>query len=217
MAGVQHSRCQEGGAGYGTPPALAEHMTEANPVQITFRKLPHDDELAQEAEALVEQLQQLSQRLHGVEVVLEPRQRRHQGGGNHVRVGIRLHLPGRTITVGRHPARPGHSDARLALHDAFRAARRQLREAERRYRHQVKDHFDPAERGRVQVLEEEHGFLESYEGRELYFHPRSVVNADFAMLHVGDEVRFSEGRGDQGPQASSVWLLGSDRGGSSVP
>jgi cold shock CspA family protein len=35
-----------------------------------------------------------------------------------------------------------------------------------------------------------------------------VLNADFDSLEVGVEIRFSEERGDLGPQASTVHVVG---------
>jgi cold shock CspA family protein len=40
--------------------------------------------------------------------------------------------------------------------------------------------------------------------REVYFNANSVLNGYFKKLKVGDEVRFVEEMGDQGPQASTV-------------
>jgi len=53
-----------------------------------------------------------------------------------------------------------------------------------------------------------YGFLESEEGYEVYFHQNAVADDAFAKLTVGDEVRFEEGEGEQGPQATTVVALG---------
>ncbi len=55
---------------------------------------------------------------------------------------------------------------------------------------------------------EEFGFLESADGREVYFHRNSVLDGAFARLQVGSRVSFAEEAGDKGPQASTVHLLG---------
>jgi cold shock CspA family protein len=64
------------------------------------------------------------------------------------------------------------------------------------------------ERGRVAKLiaEENYGFIESPDGREIYFHRNSVLDGAFDRLKVGAEVRFVEEDGDKGPQASTVHL-----------
>ena len=46
------------------------------------------------------------------------------------------------------------------------------------------------------------------EGREIYFHRNSVLHEAFDRLRVGAEVAFVEEEGDQGPQASTVKLVG---------
>ena len=48
------------------------------------------------------------------------------------------------------------------------------------------------------------GFLQTSDGREIYFHRNSVRHGDFDHLTVGMEVRFAEEQGEKGPQASTV-------------
>ena len=54
----------------------------------------------------------------------------------------------------------------------------------------------------------EFGFLESTDGREVYFHRNSVLDPGFAHLSVGARVSFAEEMGEKGVQASTVRLLG---------
>lgn len=49
-------------------------------------------------------------------------------------------------------------------------------------------------------------FIETVDGREIYFHRNSVLNGDFLSLREGDRVRFHEEPGDKGPKASTVHL-----------
>ncbi len=58
------------------------------------------------------------------------------------------------------------------------------------------------------VPEEDHGFIATSDGREIYFHRNAVAGAGFNAPEVGQEVRFSEGKGDNGPHASFVQLIG---------
>jgi len=69
----------------------------------------------------------------------------------------------------------------------------------------VKTH-EPQARARVARLhpDDGYGFLETPDGREIYFHCNSVVGGEFEQFQVGDEVRFAEELGDRGPQASTV-------------
>jgi len=51
------------------------------------------------------------------------------------------------------------------------------------------------------------GFIEGGDGREVYFH-RNAVLEGFDGLQVGSEVRFAEEQGVEGPQASTVSVVG---------
>ena len=73
-------------------------------------------------------------------------------------------------------------------------------------RGEVKPH-DEFFAGQVTQLypQEDHGFLLTHEGTQLYFHRNGLVNRDFDRLKVGDKVHFVETVGDTGPIASKVW------------
>ena len=58
------------------------------------------------------------------------------------------------------------------------------------------------------LADEDCGFIETSDGREVYFHRNAVLNDEFDHLVVGAEVRFVEQQGDKGPRASSVRLIG---------
>jgi cold shock CspA family protein len=53
-----------------------------------------------------------------------------------------------------------------------------------------------------------YGFLQTLDGREIYFHENSLVDGDFNDLEVGQEMVFVEEAGDKGPQASTVKPVG---------
>ena len=57
-------------------------------------------------------------------------------------------------------------------------------------------------------LQEGFGFIETANERQIYFHRNSVLDADFEKLEIGKEVRFAEEQGEQGPQASTVHVIG---------
>lgn len=56
----------------------------------------------------------------------------------------------------------------------------------------------------------DHGFIESSDGLEIYFHANSIVDGTYDDVDVGTEVRFTvaEKEGEKGPQASSVHIIG---------
>jgi cold shock CspA family protein len=55
---------------------------------------------------------------------------------------------------------------------------------------------------------EDYGFLQTADGREIYFHKNSVLQPGFDRLEVGTEVYYAEEAGEKGPQASTVRLAG---------
>jgi cold shock CspA family protein len=60
--------------------------------------------------------------------------------------------------------------------------------------------------GEPAVSEEGYGFLETPDGREIYFHRHSVLHPGFDRLAIG-RVLFVEEPGE-GPQASTVAIAG---------
>jgi cold shock CspA family protein len=59
---------------------------------------------------------------------------------------------------------------------------------------------------------QDHGFLRTPDGREVYFHRNSLVEGDFDRLEPEADVTFVEELGDKGPQASTVNLVGRHAG-----
>jgi ribosomal subunit interface protein len=179
------------------------------PVQVTFRDMPLSDAVEAACHREAEKLDRYFDRITSCRVVVAESHHRHQKGNLYeIRVG--LTVPGREIVVNREPAlHHRDEDIFVALREAFDRVQRQLEDYARRRRGDVKVHEGPP-RGRIVRLVpgENCGFLETLEGREIYFHRNSVVNGAFDRLAVGDEVRFEEEAGEQGPQASSVSRVG---------
>jgi cold shock CspA family protein len=81
-----------------------------------------------------------------------------------------------------------------------------------RRRGEVKAQVLPPE-GQVLRLfpEEGFGFIAGPDGREIYFHRNAVLDPPgFDKLEVGARVRFAEEQGFEGPQASTVGLVGKE-------
>jgi cold shock CspA family protein len=176
------------------------------PLDITFR----DMESSPAIEALVhrwaEKLGRVYDRIMRCHVIIE-RPHQHQRQGQLLRVVVMLSVPGPDIVVSRNTGRIGaHEELNVAVRDAFLAARRQLEDHVRRMRQDVKTRVRPTH-GRVTYLdaEGEWGYLDAG-GRQVYFHRNAVLNGD--DLRVGDEVRFEEEPGREGPQASTVSSIG---------
>ena len=179
------------------------------PLQIAFRNIPPSDAIEFAIRERSGKLDRFSDLIMGCRVVVEARHRRHrQGRLYHVRID--LTVPGNEITVSREPAlHHTHQDIYVAVRDAFDAARRRLEDYARRHRRQVKIH-QSMPRGRISALDNANGcgFIETPDGREIYFHRNSLLNADFDRLETGGLVRFHEEEGEKGPQASTVHLEG---------
>lgn len=178
------------------------------PVQVTFRNMDASDAVEKAVRRKTAWLGRFFPRLTACRVVVEaPHHHRRRGQLHRVRVD--LILPRGPIVARRAPAaRQAHKDVYVAVRDVFDAARRILQDEARRRRGQVKDHAGTAY-ARVTRLEpgDGYGFLETGDGRELYFHAHSVLDG-FERLAVGARVRYAEERGDEGPQASTVVLAG---------
>jgi cold shock CspA family protein/ribosome-associated translation inhibitor RaiA len=177
------------------------------PLQISFRDMPRSEAVERAIHRRAERLDRFCDRIMGGRIVVETHHRQHhQGNLYHIRIGLKV--PGEEILVSREPAlHHAYEDVYVAIRDAFDAARRRLEDYARRHREQVKVHETPP-RGRIVRLDhgKGFGFIETDDGREIYFHRNSLVKGDFGRLEVGDRVRFHEEPGDKGPQASTVHL-----------
>lgn len=155
-------------------------------------------------------LEQFYEKITSCRVLIEAPHRRHRKGKlYHVRVDIAV--PGHELVVKREPPEHGaHEDVYVAIRDAFDAARRELQDYARRRRGQVKiREGSPVARVAKVFPERGYGFLETVDGRELYFHKNSVLEPGFEKISVGMEVSFAEEQGAEGPQASTVRIAGS--------
>jgi cold shock CspA family protein len=179
------------------------------PVQIAFHNLPPSEEIESKIRAEAGRLEGFFGRITSCRVVVDVPHRHHREG-NFYRLRIDLKVPGREIVVNREPGQQSdHRDLEIVIRDAFDEARRQLEEYARILRRDVKSRDDAAH-GRVIRLfpEEGYGFLGTPDRREIYFHKNSVLGGGFGRLDVGREVAFTEEEGEEGPQASSVRLVG---------
>ena len=194
------------------------------PLQITFRNVASSEAVKGWIQEEAKKLDEFHGKITGCRVVVElPNRRRKAGNLYHVRVD--LTVPGGEMVVKRQPnlrskpariaTRPTkslevkapHKDLRQAVNDAFGAMRRRLQDYSRRRRREVKLHeTSPLARVARLFPREGYGFLETADGREIYFHRNSVLNSGFDRLETGSVVAFTEEKGEQGPQASTVKL-----------
>ncbi len=179
------------------------------PFEISFRNCEPSEEIRAEIEKEVRQLDKLYDRITAcIAVVTAPSLLHHRHGGL-FKIDLHIVLPDhKDVIVNKtHGDVHQHEHISVAIKDAFAAARRQIEDAARRMRGDVKQDVAP-DRGRVArlIAGEDYGFIETADGREIYFHSNSVLNGAFDRLRVGSEVRFVEEAGEKGPQASTVHL-----------
>jgi len=179
------------------------------PVEIDFQGMKPVERLYQSITSHITDLEQRCGRITACRVVLKAPGGHHRIGS--YEVNIRLALPnGREVNVARTAQQDErYTDVDFAINDTFKRARRRLQDHVRRMQGQVKAH-EPQPTGAVIRLDPagEFGFIETADGREIYFHKNSVLDDAFSRLSVGARVAFAEEAGDKGPQASTVRLLG---------
>ena len=179
------------------------------PLQVSFRQMEHSAEIEALVREKAARLDKFARDIMSCRVVVEPAGKHHQYG-NHYQVRIDLALPDKEIAVTRMPgAHAEYKDLRVTLRDAFDATRREVEDHVRQRRRDVKAHeLSPS--GRVSRLfpDEDHGIIETHDGREIYFHRHSVLHGAFDRLQKDTRVTFVEEEGEKGPQASTVRMVG---------
>jgi len=203
------------------------------PLQIKFHNMAPSQAIEDTIREKASKLDDLYDRIISCRVMVEAPHRHHRKGKAY-EVRIDITVPGGELVINRSPKRlkaasvpptdrpetnlienhepsrhGAHADVYVAIRDAFNAAGRKLQDYARRQSGLVKLHESPT-RARVARLfpEEKYGFLETPDGREIYFHSNSVLQPGFDHLEVGVEVHFAEEGGEKGPQASTVRFLG---------
>lgn len=203
------------------------------PLKITFRNMAPSAALEDAIHEKAAKLDAFFDRIMSCRVIVEsPHRHHHKGKAYQVRIDMTV--PGGELVINRAPKRlkaktiidpeapttlltelhepskhAAHEDAYVAIRDAFNAAARKLQDYARRRSGAVKIH-EPTLTARVTklFLEERYGFIETPDGREIYFHGNSVLQPGYEHLNVGTEVHFAEELGAQGPQASTVRVIG---------
>jgi cold shock CspA family protein/ribosome-associated translation inhibitor RaiA len=183
-------------------------------LQVSFQGVPPSDAVRSACEDYVEKIG----RHHALNrcrvVVAAPHQ--HGRHGNLYSVHIEADGPGLHAFANRdRHDEHAHEDVYVALRDAFAALEQQLEKADRQrrdhrgHRHPPA-HADETTRGRVALVLPHlgYGFIETDDGREVYFHQEGLIGTAIDAIEVGVEVRFVEFEGDQGFQAREIRVVG---------
>jgi ribosomal subunit interface protein len=195
----------------GTNPSVRARELQATlamqlPIQVTFRVVPHSDAVEQYVRRRAAKLETFSPRITSCRVVVES-PHMHSQSGRHFRVRVDLTVPGGEVVVGHAPGdEPTNEDLYAAIDNAFDRVGRRLEDHQRRQRGDIKHREAPYQEGRVTKLwsYEGYGFIEPFDGPEVYFHRHSVRHGAFDRIQIGSSVRFVEEAGENGPQASTV-------------
>ncbi len=171
------------------------------PLKITTRDFTLSDAFDAEIRQKAAALDSYYNRITGCDVTVGAPVDHHRKGGP-FDVRIRLTVPGKELVTNRQ----SEEGLAAAIREAFDAIRRQLEDYVREHRGAVKAH-EEAPQARVARLLNDFGFLETPDGREIYFHRNSVLNGGFDKLQIGMHVRFVEEEGNEGPQASTVTIV----------
>jgi cold shock CspA family protein/ribosome-associated translation inhibitor RaiA len=195
------------------------------PIQISYRNVEPSPAIDAWVHKQAEKLSTFHHKIVRCRVVIDV-SHRHLRRGNRFLVKVLLSVPGGQITA-RNLAAPldpeklldegrkvkkleigaPQKELRLAIAEAFRSAGRRLQDKLRVQRRKVKTH-EPVVARVIEIFSDRgYGFLETLEGRRLYFHRNSVLNEAFGDLAPGAWVQFSEEKGEQGPQASTVRMV----------
>ena len=203
------------------------------PLQITFRNMLPSEAIENNVREKAAKLDSLYDGIMSCRIVIEAPHHHHHKGKAY-QVSIDMIVPGGELVVNRAPKRldaaktprpeelendlteshepskhGAHEDPYVAIRDAFNAAARKLQDHARRKRGKVKLHASAAVARVIRLFPiEDYGFLQTPDGRELYFNKNSVIAHGFDRLAVGTEVLFAEEPGEKGPQASMVRVIG---------
>jgi ribosome-associated translation inhibitor RaiA/cold shock CspA family protein len=179
------------------------------PLMIAFHNMDASPTLEAEIRERFEKLQRRFDRLTGARVSVEALHRQHRTG-NIFDVHVELFVPGAELAISRQPSRAkekyANPNAYTSVRDAFKAAERVLQEYKDKLTGEVRPHDIHVPGTVVRLLpEQDHGFIQTGMGTQLYFHRNSVINAGLEDLNVGDHVKYIEDTGDAGPAAVKVW------------
>jgi ribosomal subunit interface protein len=177
------------------------------PLEISTRWIDLSPPLEAELRKRADKLERYFDRITSCRIVVERPTRNHHQEGGPYRVRLDITVPGSELVADKEA-----EELYAAVREAFDAAERQVEEWARRRRGEVKTQVAPPEGQVIRIFPEEgFGFIAGPDGREVYFHRNAVLAPPgFEKLEVGSRVRFAEEQGFEGPQASTVSLVGKE-------
>lgn len=170
------------------------------PLHIRFLDIPQSDAIEAEIHKRAEKLDQFCDHVMHCEVTVGTAGK-HHAQGRLYEVHVDMTVSGTEIVINRVHR---HEDVFVVIRDAFEAAIRKLQDFVREQRGDVKVHETPLHGRVTKIFEEGYGFIETPDGRELYFQRDNLAYPDFDELEIGTEVQFLEQVSGEGMQAKRV-------------
>lgn len=171
------------------------------PIQITIRDIPHSKAIEAHLFEKAQKLNQFSDKIIACNIVVEQIQK-HQHTGKLYNTRIYVSLPRKVELAINHNQ---DENLYLSIHRAFDGMIRKIEDAMKKMQGDVKVHDDILEGKVVRLFRaDDFGFIEDWVGNEYYFNSSNVAHPSFSQLQVGEQVRFIERLGDEGPQAHRV-------------
>jgi cold shock CspA family protein/ribosome-associated translation inhibitor RaiA len=181
--------------------------------QVIFHDVPHTGWVEQYVGERLKKLDRCAAGITSCRVKLSREQSsRHKGNRYSVMVEVRVPPQHDLAAKKQLDIRNMNVQLPALIRQTFGALERQLKKTASLRRGDAKAH-DAEPHGMVEKLldgaGEGYGFIRSVgDDRQYYFHRNSVLHGAYAQLAVGTEVRFSVEDGEEGPQASSVQIVG---------
>lgn len=176
---------------------------------ITFRNLDSSPLLREHILTRIAELEKYHPGIIGCDVVVEaPVKKQHTGG--RFDVHLTVFVPGEDINVTRGVGRSDATeDVNLAIHKAFDAARRALKEKKRKMDAVEVKPKPPVQHGTIDRVfaDEDFGFIKGDNQREVFFQRDTLTKGDWEKMAPGTRVRFDEEFGEKGYFASHVAVL----------
>ncbi len=177
-----------------------------SPPTITFRNLESSSAVEDHIRRRIEELEDHHPRIVACDVVVSQVTTR-QVTGNQFEVDVTVRIPGPDVRVSSKMGRStAADDVNLAIHRAFDAARRELKERQRKMDHLDVKHHPPVLHGVIDRLfeGEGYGFIQADDGNEVYFEQDNLTSGNWRELRIGMKVRFREADGPKGSYATNV-------------
>lgn len=181
--------------------------------EITYRNVDKSEAIDNLVHEKIAKLEHICNYINSCHIAIEKIHDRPRSGSPY-RVRIDLTVPpGHELAAEKNPGEGiQYQPLDAVIRETFDAMRQQLvklTQLQRASEQAGKYEYAKESTGLVTKLfrEDGYGFLETLDGREIYFHQNSVLHHDFDRLEIGTEVHFSLEDGEEGPQASTVKIV----------